>query len=370
MELVRVPSKILGLTLLCAEGFSSFSDVAAGREAGTIGLVLIGRHVAMYETPGAKQECPEGFQFDSISDNFRAQFPSQAEQQAQIARCGSRDNRGPNCENVFYEPSAVSDPLPFREVKSPIAYGMNLDGTLDGHATATTCSHQKFQSPNGDIGIDNQFYRVTGCEKAWRKDGVYDDYSNRVELIERLAGRVLVEVSGVENERNDPSVDVTIYKGKDHLLKDSTSHIQPWLSQRIDERFPQYVQHLRGKIIDGVLITEPFDVRLPIIVLSTIGELQLKEMRLRLTLTPSGANGLMAGYHDIDQWWMFYSRAANNINAGYAVSPPSKYEALHRLADGRKNPNTGQCTAISAAYQVEFVRAFIIHPNGREHLPE
>ena len=36
--------------------------------------------------------------------------------------------------------------------------------------------------------------------------------------------------------------------------------------------------------------------------------------------------------------------------------------ALHRLADGYKDPKTGACTALSSALHIEFARANLIHP--------
>ncbi|MET0660390.1 MAG: hypothetical protein ABW110_19780 [Steroidobacteraceae bacterium] len=337
------------------------ADWALAAQPKALGFVLTGRHVAMPPTP-EKEQCPDGYQFNGIVDNWNAQFPTEALSKAQQARCGSRENRGPNCENMFYNPTAVKDLLPFREAQSKTAYGMNLDGTPDGRATDRTCAHQKFANVDGGEAVDNQFYRAHACEQAWRAGGVYEEFGNRVELIDREASRVLLEVTDVDNERNDTQVTVTIYKGKDLLQKNNTGQVQAWQSQRIDERVPQYVQRTRGKIVDGVLITEPMEVRLPVHLMGLTGELQLSDMRMRLALKPDGADGLMAGYHDIDEWWKFYSKISTVTLAGMAPSPPSKYEALHRLADGEKDPISGRCGAVSTAYKLDWTRAFIVHP--------
>jgi hypothetical protein len=45
-------------------------------------------------------------------------------------------------------------------------------------------------------------------------------------------------------------------------------------------------------------------------------------------------------------------------------SAPAQYEGMHRLADGGKDPATGQCKAISTAYKVEFTRALIVHSDN------
>ena len=51
--------------------------------------------------------------------------------------------RGPNGEDVCLIPTLVQD-SPLRTVEGKFAYGANLDGTTDGHATSKTCKHTKF----------------------------------------------------------------------------------------------------------------------------------------------------------------------------------------------------------------------------------
>ena len=41
---------------------------------------------------------------------------------------------------------------------------------------------------------------------------------------------------------------------------------------------------------------------------------------------------------------------------------PSAYAAMKKFADGYRDPKTGQCTALSTAYRIEAVPAFVIHP--------
>jgi hypothetical protein len=44
------------------------------------------------------------------------------------------------------------------------------------------------------------------------------------------------------------------------------------------------------------------------------------------------------------------------------VDCPTFSQAVHRYADGYPDPATGKCTAISTAFDIEAVPAFIIHP--------
>ena len=46
------------------------------------------------------------------------------------------------------------------------------------------------------------------------------------------------------------------------------------------------------------------------------------------------------------------------------------YHALHRLADGNPDPATGKCTSLSAAFPLEAVPAFVIHPEGAASVPK
>ena len=57
---------------------------------------------------------------------------------------------------------------------------------------------------------------------------------------------------------------MTIYKGMDQLVQTADDKFVPFLSQRIDVRFPKYTMKTQGKIVDGVLITDPIpDALLP-----------------------------------------------------------------------------------------------------------
>src|SRR5262249_48724970 len=157
--------------------------------------------------------------------------------QAQFDRCGAMDRRGPNCEDVLAAPDLVKDPLPYREVQGSKSYGFNLDGTPDGHATATTCSHQKFVSPDGTKGVDNQYYRLLGCQKIVHTDLLTPE-ANRGGIVGTRNGRTLLEIRGVVDPRNDPRVDVVLYHGKDPLVADADGKAVPGQSQRIDGDVP------------------------------------------------------------------------------------------------------------------------------------
>lgn len=340
----------------------------AAETSRTIGLVLTDWHLAIPEVEGNK-DCPDGFHYDN-NEQWAAQFPTEAAQRAHIAKYYHRQNRGPNGENAWYNPTSATDPLPFRELQSKIAYGMNLDGTSDGRATERTCKHQKFTEVNGAPAVDNQMYRVFGCQKGMRKTGFFDEFHN-TSIRTDPVNRILIEVSDVDDEMNDPEVTVRTYKGQNKLVEDASGNVLPWQSQRVDERLsPFYASETRGKIENGVLITEPVDIKWQHkLGITAPNHYQINRMQLRLKLHEKGARGIMAGYYDIAQYWEVFSKNAVPADWLARTSGPSTYAAFMRYADGDKDPGTGQCMSISMAQDVGFARAFIIHPSKESQAP-
>jgi hypothetical protein len=179
--------------------------------------------------------------------------------------------------------------------------------------------------------------------------------------------RVLLELTGVDDLSNDADVTVTTYRGLDGLLTDATGN--DFISggtQRVDLRWgKQYIQRVKGKIVDGTLITDPIDtLMIPWgVTFDTNGYQLFRGLRLRLKLTPGGAEGLMAGYVDVESFTHHLNTSWSTHHQSYGqLSSPSQYRALKRLADGYPDPQTGANTAISSAVNVKFTQVFIQHP--------
>lgn len=333
-------------------------DAAPSSVEKTIGLVLTTELPGHWETPNAKEECPDGLQYKE-KDNWSALSESVREERDN--NFGHRWNRGPNGENSTALPWAIEDPLPFREVQSKIAYGFNLDGTNDGSATSQTCAHQKFKSPDGNRMVDNQLYRVMGCTKGWRVGGAAAGY-RMMEFPQYPQNRILIEISSVNDEFNDDEVEVAFYKGRDPLQRKNDGKFLPNLTQRVDVRFP-VIARTGGRIVDGVLSIDPIEyARFPMRWNVRTGTRDWYDLHMRLELSDQGAEGLMGGYQDLENYWLMYRRGLSVSVDNSAWSPPSMYAATVRLADGHRDLNSGQCTAISSALKVKAVRAFIVHP--------
>lgn len=138
-------------------------------------------------------------------------------------------------------------------------------------------------------------------------------------------------------------------------------------SQRIDTRWgKKLIQQTKGKIVDGVLTTEPTQqMVIPWMNLGVPTFQLIRDMRFQLKLSPTGAQGLIAGYADVDTWYkqLIRNDSTHHLSNGQ-ISGISLYKALRRLADAYPDPKTGANTAISSALDAKFTQVYIQHPQG------
>jgi predicted lipoprotein with Yx(FWY)xxD motif len=321
---------------------------------GVYDLVMTERYEAVYETPDRK-ECPNGLE-KSFLQQYRAAYPTEEARKAHDAKYAYYANAGPNGENVFFNPTLFKDPLPWSEVTSPTAIGLNLDGKVGPH---------DFTGPRGETGVDNQLYRVIGCIAGYAAKGSIKATSNDFIRISQY-NRLLLRVTGVHSLVNQPNVEVSVYRGLDPISQDANKNGIPWRTQRVDTRdSARFETKLKGHIVDGYLITEPKDVVMPVGPEPQIADEQpYRQMRLKVKLSATAAEGVMGGYDDMHTWFMNVSKlwGAGSIAEFAQFSPVSMYAALQRYADAYPDPKTGQNTGISSAYVVKFVRTIITFP--------
>ena len=336
-------------SLLIGSGAMAASTEVAPPKDGTLGLALYWMHWSIHQTPEAKTECPTGINVGS-REELLVQFPDKN-------KIYTFEETALNREAATWYPDIVKYDLPFKEAQGKIAIGMNLDGEVGAN---------DFTSPDGEQGVDNQLFRVIGCVDGWRAPvGVLDQFGLTRMFRNSLHNRLLVEITGIDSMSNDDSVDVATYRGMDDLLTDASGNtFMPGGSQRIDTRYgAKLVSHRKGKIVDGVLITEPADWIFPQYQVNTQ---LMRDARFRLRLTPDGAEGLIAGYADINDWHSAFIKGWSTIRSGQGLgSQPSHAQALARLADAYPDAKTGKNTAISAALDAKFVQVFIRHPAAK-----
>lgn len=331
------------------------TSVAAAEQAvppavkdGRIGFVLTSRYWAVHETPGAKEECPNGFN-DGPREQFKQLFPEDGVKRTLLQTQLMREGRQ-------WFPDMSEEPFTFKEAGGKVSYGMNLDGKVGA---------EDFTDPDGVKGVDNQLFRAIGCVSQYRAPSNLIYFFENKYLGQYNQNRFMFEISGVDSLANDDDVTVTTYRGLDDLLADATgASYVPGGSQRVDARWGKmFQQTFKGKIVDGMLVTEGQDLIVPAsATFDTSGMHRFKELRFQLRLTPERAEGVMAGYVDIAAFYHHLNTSWSTHHQSYGqLSAPSLYRALHRLADGYPNAQ-GEMTAISGALNVRFTQVFIQHP--------
>jgi len=245
-----------------------------------------------------------------------------------------------------------------RIVQGAISYGLNLDGDDSGAATAISCPHENFRGPEGESGIDNQMYRLLGCISGFRKAGYIGDHANR-ERRDEGQGNILIVVDDVDDSHNDPSVTVSFYLSATPLPHTAAGSIIPFSTYAVREG--RYGDSVRGSIKDGMIETSPGQVSLPAYGNDGSYPMLFRDFRLRLEVSPDGhrAQGIWAGYYDFDSFWDGLIKVQHDAHVG-EYDCPSIYQTAQKIADGYPDPVTGQCTALSSAFKLEAVAAFVI----------
>jgi len=305
----------------------------------TLGFVVRDWMPAVYESKFI-DECPSGL--DISNDEIWWRSLSKAE----------------------LNPEVIKDDPPLLTVEGATSFGVNLDGNVDGSATPKSCRHDNFSSPAGVPGIDNQLYRLIGCVYGFRDQGVIEINANEMRRTSGLA-MILIEVTDVDDARNDDDVTVTFYRSIDQFPLDSSGQVIPYSSYRIDHKDdgPRYGDSLKASIVDGVIQTSSGDVRLPYYGNYNYLHPVIRDMQMTLEITDDGADakGMVAGYYDLEQY-LYHTGGLGPVITTGNFSCPAFFEAAKRMADGYPDPETGECTHISSAFEVKAHAAFVVHP--------
>lgn len=359
------------IILACALTLSAGPTLAAGPSAAmnapfqpvgrTVAMVLSLHRHAIYESEEGK-ECPDGKNAPQY-EQYLAQFPTELSRAAQQVRFGyGYGNRGPNGENVTAAPLSVEDPIPFKASQSVVAPGIDLDDRV---------GPEDYDSPDGRKGVDNQFNRILGCVEAFRKGGLSHYSINR--NLHLLSQRMIIEISDLDDIRDDPDVTVRTYRGFDPINYSADDKATPGGTQRLDrQRGARFEITTKGRIENGVLLTDPVNINLPWRPNTGANDYKLKGARIRVALSarPEGyvAKGDLGGYADIPTWWAGFMKGyGGRMQDVSNLSAPSFYRALLKAADAYPD-ETGKMTAASIDYSVEFVSVHIV-PTGPDLMP-
>ena len=355
----------LAMAVLGGDGVHANSDES------TRGFLITGSRLAMNYGP-LESDCPDGFD-PTVEELFHATLSSdererilRPENAEEYSRAWKGDFlNGPGGENVCQNPkSFANDPRhpPNRGIQNTKGYGLNLDGTADGRATPLTCAHQKFEGLNGEAAVDNQLSRAMGCRKSGAR-GAPEGAQEGGGL-----DRFLIELRGLDDPQNDDRVEVGIYsiEEDDLILQSPGGKALPHQSFRVTAN-PTWRNETTGRIVNGELLIDNFDRMYLKHRMSTWGAFgeayahEFRRVRFTLRLEPDGGlTGMMGGYRplmNISTVGYCCRATASTANIDCA----SNYNTYALLADGDPDPQTGQCTTISAAHRIFGIPAFVIH---------
>ncbi|HEX3913407.1 MAG TPA: hypothetical protein VHW71_07865 [Steroidobacteraceae bacterium] len=337
---------------------------------------------AMYYDADFQKVCPYGW-LPNLEEAFLQSIgPDERKRLMQPENAPERSKRfrgefteGNAGEDLCSNPKSFeSDPryplMLDRAVQSKVAYGLDLDGRTDGAATANSCQHEKFVSPNNQPGIDNQAFRALGCARTWRGGSDAGGDQVQFEQAHMKDGNYnyLIEIRGITDLQND-EVEVGVYSTDDkpHMGLDGKFVPYQTFSTKKEMRF---VNTLHGRIVKRVLTTDAVDslrveTKYPVSGgngMGTAHERVFRGARFQLTLNGDGTlKGVMGAYEKPEEV-MFVGRIGGKALATVdGAVCPLENKLLEALADGYPDPKTGKCTHISLAYAVEATPAFIVH---------
>ncbi len=346
-----------------ALGILALGAVAGSAHATqTKGFVVSWFYMATYSQDG---DCPDGLN-PSIEQNFRRILAeagkSQPEIEAQIAAMpgsmyagiGMRGRIDGKPVSPYLYPTSVSD-THIKTLKGKVGYGFDLDGKE---------GPDDFVDPETHEGsVDNQLYRVLGCfvpqramppDRAGFPETVWDMPRDSMPAW-------LIEISG-DDLTKDGDVTVGIFQATAPVTRNATGGPVPDMTFRVSGD-PRSRNLVHGRLENGAIRTDKFTFNM----LGDVfyqPEFHFMDTRLRLTLGPDGSvKGILGGYEDWRAVYWSYASGGVFNEAVVSLDIPGIYYALKRMADAYPDPKTGENTAISGAYVVEAVPAFIVHPD-------
>ncbi|MGE0408425.1 MAG: hypothetical protein AB7P23_04085 [Amphiplicatus sp.] len=264
--------------------------------------------------------------------------------------------RGRDRANVYADPTSTPDPG-FVEVSGTIGEGIDLDGDK------TT----GFTSPEGETGIDNQFYRALGCWKYYRGKPRTSASAMGVNGFMRdgVWAMVIVVSGAGDDPMNDDDVDIGFYMSLERLVKNGFDQVAPDYTFRIGPH-ERYEAIFKGKVVDGRITTKAT----PEVFFRDAGYgggMELLQARADLHMQPDGSlKGYIGGYRP---WAMvfdnFIKRSGGVVETQDGIQLPALWYALRRNADYSPAGAGGEKTHISYAQRIDAVPAYVTGPDGK-----
>jgi hypothetical protein len=390
-KMLGIAAVVCGVALLGGGLFALSSADPATAETGSFlrdgkaGFVVTHFAYALGEDPRPTNACPNGMSknvaeiFAETPEGQRRPGEGDGEYGKRIEAGGQRLSASPDGKNYCMHPELAPPDPHFRTLDSLSIKADGID--LDGADSRGSPQRADFTGIKGNKGVDNQFFRAVGCSRSFLPDG----QSNGFE-IEMYTGSwgVLIALEGVDDLVNDDHVEVGIYANADPIMLSPTRAALEYATYAM-EQDPRFRATTTGRIRKGVLTTEPVDIRIRNVVNGMMLERPLHAARFQATLSREGVlKGYLAGYTPVDEMYDLQFGYRNGKNPDGTPAPSGRvlgsangaarvlghtcqgtWQALHRLADGERDPRTGKFRAISTQYRFEARPAFLVDVETR-----
>lgn len=268
--------------------------------------------------------------------------------------------RGKGRANIYIHPETYPDPG-LVGVSGNIAEGINLDGD----------KKTGFNSPTGEKGIDNTFYKTLGCWKTYRgPERLSSGAQTFNDSMRNGSWTMVIVVHGDgEDPMNDKHVKVGFYMSDDKMVKGGDNNVARDYTFRISPNakyegiFPARTEKgwiISSKSVDKVMLRDPSYTR----------DLELLQAQIKLQMKEDGSlKGYVGGYRP---WRPVYDGWVNArgpvIEALTWVELPAVYYALKRDADYGPKSAHGEKTHISYALRVDAIPAFVMTPDAKREV--
>lgn len=236
-----------------------------------------------------------------------------------------------------------------------VARGFNLDGRVSEEGEEDSCGHGDFTSPEGRTGVDNQLAELWSAIAPLVGEQAHALLQNAVN-----EGRVLVmiELEGLDDLRDDDDLTLRVFKGTLRPEIGTRGVISPDQSFAMDYERP--LSSITGvKLEGGQLIAGPFELNIPVTILSLDAVVKLEFGHIQLTLDEEGR---MEGYITGAVHVPTLTETLINTDAESEARLVAPF--FERSADMVKVD--GVCTYLSMGLEFRATRAFVIRDRSKE----
>lgn len=289
---------------------------------------------------------------DELMDQLNGGLSSAPVREALIYR--GRDEAGRPMHAYSY-PTSVPDLGLMKPNRGPMAFGFNLDARE---------SPGNFTDPDSnERGVDNAFWRATGCAINHRgtRTELPTHGALHWDILRDKQPAWIVRITA-DDFTKDGDVTVSFHRALERVWRDANGDVRRYSTFRVDPDV-RWQETLRGTLKNGVITVGPGYVGLlgdPYV----LANMEMNQARFRGRIGDDGGlEGVLGGY--LDWKTVFYEYGSSGYNSEFmiGVNLPAMYHALKNAADAYPDPKTGENTAISTAYRVVGLPAFLLTKN-------